>query len=64
MILPVDHILGGVDTPLLHPEEVGIILIMTRIDIHGTIVYHGCRVTGKPRLHKGVLRQTERRGKR
>ena len=56
MILPVHHVLRGVDAPLLHPEKVGIILVMSRIDIHRTIVYHRCRITGKPGLYKRVLR--------
>ena len=64
MVLPVYHILSGIDTPLLHPEEVGMILVMTGIDIHGAIVHHWCGVTGKPCLHEGVLCQTECRSER
>ena len=55
MILPVDHIRCGIDAPLLHPEEIGIILVVAGIDIHATIVNHRGRVAGEPSLHKGIL---------
>ena len=56
MVLPVHHILRRIDAPLLHPEEVGAILVMTSINIHRTVVNHRSGVTCTPGLHKGVLR--------
>ena len=64
MVLPVHHILRGINAPLLHPEEVGMILVMTRVYIHRTVMHHWCGVTGKPRLHERILCQTEGRAKR
>lgn len=58
MVCPVHHVLCGVHPPFLHPEEVGTVLVMTRIDIHGTIVYHRGRVTGTPRLYERILSLT------
>ena len=55
MVGPVHHILGRINAPLLHPEEIGIILIMSSINIHPVTAYHWCGVACKPSLHKGVL---------
>ena len=55
MVLPVYHILGGIDTPFLHPEEIGIVLIVTGIDVHRTVINQRSRVAGKPCLNKRVL---------
>ncbi len=52
---PVDHIGGAINTPLLHPEEVGIILVMSGIDIERVIMHKGCRVGGEAGLDDGVL---------
>ncbi len=55
MVLPVDHILGAVDAPFLHPEEIGSIFVVPCIDIHGSVVDHRSRVAGIACLHKGIL---------
>ena len=55
VILPVDHILGGIHTPLLHPEEIGIVFVMTGVNVHGTVMNHRSRVRGKPSLNKRIL---------
>ena len=52
---PVHHVGRTIHTPLLHPEEVGIVLIMTRIDIDAVAVHHRSRVARKPGLHKRIL---------
>ena len=52
---PVYHIHSRIDTPLLHPEEIGSVLVVAGIDIHATVMNHRCRVAGKPSLYKGVL---------
>ena len=33
---------------------------MSRIDLQTVSIYHGCRVTGEPRLHKRILCGTSR----
>ena len=55
VVLPVHHVLCGIYAPFLHPEEVGIVFVVTRIDVHCPVVYHRSRVTGTPGLHKRIL---------
>ena len=64
MVSPVHHVTAGIDTPFVHPEEVCMVFVMTGIDIHSVAIDHRCRVTGKPRLHKGVLRSYAAKEKR
>ena len=55
VVLPVHHVLRRIDAPLLHPKEVGAILVVTRIDVHCAVVHHRCRVACEPSLDKRVL---------
>ena len=55
MIGPVHHVTRRVAAPLVHPEKVGIILIVTHIDIHLVATHHRSGVTRKPCLHNRIL---------
>ena len=50
MVLPVDHIFGRVQQPVLHYEAVGVILVMRGIQINLAVVNHRSRVRGVFRL--------------
>ena len=52
---PVHHVGRTIHAPLLHPEEVGIVFIMTRIDIDSVAMHHRSRVASKPGLYKWIL---------
>ena len=55
VVSPVHHVLRTIDAPFLHPEEVGIVFIMTSVNVHGTVMNHRSRVRGKPSLNKRIL---------
>ena len=56
MVGPVYHIGGGIHTPLVHPEKVCPILIVSGIDIEGIPIHHRCRVGGQLGLYDWILR--------
>ena len=53
MIFPVNHILRGVQQPVLHLELItaGIILVVSGIEKHLAVVHQRCRIGGKLRLY-------------
>ena len=55
VVAPVHHVGGGVDAPLLHPEEVGTVFVVTGVDVEAVAHHQRRRVAGEARLHKGVL---------
>lgn len=44
VIGPVHHIFSRIDAPLPHPEKIGMVLIVSRVNIQGAIVHHRCRI--------------------
>ena len=53
---PVDHVGGREEAPLVHPEEVGLLLVMAGEDIETVATHHRSRVGRKTGLSNGVLR--------
>ena len=56
VIGPVHHIFSRIDAPLLHPEKIGMVLIVSRVNIQGAIVHHRCRIRSIASLHNRILR--------
>ncbi|CDD81730.1 unknown [Bacteroides sp. CAG:462] len=52
---PVDHVRGRIDAPVLHPEEVRLVLVVAGIDVQPSIMHHRCRVGRVTGLDDGVL---------
>ena len=55
MVLPVDHVVGGEESPFVHPEEVGSIFIVTCEDVKAVAMHYWCGVGGEARLCYWVL---------
>ena len=44
MVLPVDHVCGCIQKPVLHLEALGIVLVMSCVEIDCVAMYIGCGV--------------------
>ena len=51
----VDHIGGGINAPFLHPKEIGVVLVVTRVNVERVVVHHRRGVGCKPSLNHRVL---------
>ena len=58
---PVHHVAAGIGTPFVHPEEIGIVLVVSRIDVNLVAMHHRGGVAGKPCLHHRVLCRAKRK---
>ncbi len=53
---PVDHVGGGPDSPFLHGEVGGVVLVVAGVEVDPAVVDQWCRVSGVDRLHDRVVR--------
>ena len=60
VVLPINHIIGGEESPVVHPKEVSVLLIVTCEDVKTVSVHYWCGVGGEASLRYRVLRLSRR----